>query len=509
MNNPQVHLWSILIVAGVLVSFILAGLRVKARETSDYGFGGRYIGRIGGGAAIASNWMSAASFLGMAGLLYLQGYFALAYVIGWTGGYVLLLVLMAGQIRRFGKYTAPDFVGARYASPTARLLSAIISIAISVIYCTAQFKGIGMVFGWLFGIDYARGVILGGAAVISYVVICGMLGVARNQQMQYFVIIVSFIAPLMYLSSKLGYFWLLPQFGYGVAMTELAKEFHIDFAAPFAGGSLFQWTALCFTLMVGTAGLPHVLSRFYIVPNIRDARWSVVWGLFFIALIYWSAPAYAVFGRLFEARAGSIPDPAAARGMADIVVLKTALMGELPPWLIGILVAGAISAAFSTVAGLLITGAASLSHDIYYRLINPQASESRKMAIAKGGTLVLALLVLVVALKPPGLIAEITAVAFALAGNTIFPVFLLGIWWGRTNRQGAIAGMITGILITFAPFLCGGFAPVVADLFPPTSSALLGAPLVVMIIILVSLATPPPPEEMRRFLAEEVHGHLD
>jgi cation/acetate symporter len=509
MNNPQIHLWSILIVAGVLLSFIVSGLRAKARETSDYGFGGRYTGRVGGGAAIASNWMSAASFLGLSGLLYLQGYFALAYVIGWTGGYVLLLVLMAGQIRRFGKYTAPDFVGARYESPIARLISALISIAISVIYCTAQFKGIGMVFSWLFGIGYARGVVLGAVAVVSYVIICGMLGVTRSQQMHYFVIIVSFIAPLMFLSYRLGYFWPLPQFGYGSAMAELAREFNFNFAAPFAGGSLFRWTALCFTLMVGTAGLPHVLSRFYIVPNIRDARWSLVWGLFFIALIYWSAPAYAVFGRLFEARSGAMLDPATARKMADVIVLKTALMGDLPPWLIGILVAGAISAAFSTVAGLLITGAASLSHDIYYRLINPRASESSKMAIAKGSILILAVLVLIFAMHPPGLIAEITAVAFALAGNTIFPVFLLGIWWGRANRYGAIAGMLTGIVVTFASPLFGGIAPFIADLFPMTSSALIGAPLVIVVAVLVSLATPPPPEEMRSFLAKEVHGHLD
>ncbi|KAF0220397.1 MAG: cation/acetate [Geobacteraceae bacterium] len=509
MSNDMVNPWPLIIVAGVLALFILAGLRSKSRDMFDYGVAGRYTGRIGGGAAIASNWMSAASFLGMAGLLYLQGYFALAYVIGWTGGYVLLLVLMAGQIRRFGKYTAPDFVGARYASPTAGLISAVISITISIIYCVAQFKGIGMVFGWLFGIEYSRGVVLGGAVVISYVAICGVLGVARNQQMQYFVIIVSYILPLMFLAHNLGCFWLIPQFGYGTAMKELAQEFNFNFAAPFAGTTLFQWAALCFTLMVGTAGLPHVMSRFYTQPNIRDARWSVVWGLFFIALIYWSAPAYAVFARLLEARGGVIPEPAAARKMADIMVLKAAVMGGLPSWLTGILAAGAVTAAFSTVTGLLMTGASSMSHDIYYRLINPQASEERKMFIAKSSTLVLAALVLLIALKPPGLIAEITAVAFALAGNTIFPVFLLGIWWGRTNRYGAIAGMLSGIVITFATPLFGGYIPIVAVIFPVTSSALCGAPLVIAVMVLVSLFTPPPPEEMRRFLAEEVHGHLD
>jgi cation/acetate symporter len=313
----------------------------------------------------------------------------------------------------------------------------------------------------------------------------------------------------MFITYKLGYFWLLPQFGYGEAVQDLTREFQINFASPFASGSLFQWCALCFTLMVGTAGLPHVLSRFYVVPNIRDARWSLVWGLFFIALIYWSAPAYAVFARLYEARSGTIPDPVAARKMADIVVLKAAVMGGLPVWLVGMLAAGAVSAAFFTVAGLLMTGAASFSHDIYYRLINPRASEARKMAIAKGSTLALAGIVFLLAVKPPGLIAEITAVAFALAGNTIFPVFLLGIWWGRTNRQGAIAGMLAGIVVTFAEPLFGEFIPGVSALFPLTSSALCGAPLVVAIMIAVSLLTPPPPEEMRRFLAEQVHGHLD
>ncbi len=510
MNNSAPNFWPLVMVAGVITSLILVGLHNKAKENSEYGFGGRYTGRIGGGAAIASNWMSAASFLGMAGLLYLQGYFALAYVIGWTGGYVLLLVLLAGQIRRYGKHTAPDFVGDRYGSPLARLISAVISITISIIYCVAQFKGIGMVFAWLFNTDYTRGVMLGALAVISFVVVCGMLGVTRNQQMQYFIIIVTFIVPLMALAYKLGYFWLLPQFGYGTAMKELATEFKIDFAQPFAGqGGLFQWVALCFTLMVGTAGLPHVLSRFYTVPNVRDARWSVVWGLFFIALIYWSAPAYAVFAKLMEARSGVILSPDAARMMADIVVLRAVTEAGLPSWLVGMAAAGGISAAFSTVTGLLMNGASSMSHDIYYRLINPKASESSKMFIAKGSVLVLAGLVLLIALKPPGLIAEITAVAFALAGNTIFPVFLLGIWWGRANRFGAIAGMLTGIVITFAAPLAGNWLPVLKTIFPLTASALCGAPIVIAVIITVSLLTPSPSDSVRRYLAEEVHGHLD
>lgn len=501
--------WSVLVVFCVLISFIVAGLRQKSRESQEYGFGGRYTGRIGGGMAIASNWMSAASIMGLAGVIYLQGYQGLAYVIGWTGGYVLLLVLLASQIRRFGKFTTPEFVGERYDSRGARAIAAMISVAISIIYCVAQFKGIGLIFSFMFDTGYREGVIYGALAVVSYLVVSGMLSLPRNQQMQYLVISVAFIVPLMWLARKLGYFWLLPQFGYGRALTDLSREFAVDFTLPFAGGTLFQWCALCFTLMVGTAGLPHVLSRFYTVPNVRDARWSVVWGLFFIALIYWSAPAFAVFGRLLEARGGAVPDPLAARDMADVIMLKTALLAGLPGWLVGVLAAGALSAAFFTVAGLLMTGAASISHDLYYSIVNTRASESARMKVAKGGTLVLAAVVLLISLDPPGLIAEITAVAFALAGNTIFPLFLLGIWWGRANRHGAIAGMLTGIVCTVAQPLLGGVFPQVAALFPITASALVGAPLVVCVMIAVSLATPAPAEGMRRFLEQEVHGHLD
>jgi cation/acetate symporter len=497
-----------LVVFGVLILFVVAGLLYKTREGSEYGLSGRYTGRIGGGAAIASNWMSAASFLGIAGLVYLYGYSALAYVIGWTGGYVLLLVLLAGQLRRFGKYTAPDFIGERYESSTARLISALISITITFIYSVAQFKGIGMVFAWLLGISYRRGVVIGAVILMAYFVLSGVMGVAKSQKLQYFVLIVTFILPLMMLAYRLGYFWIIPQFGYGKGITDLSTEFGINMTSSFSHFGLFQWTALCFTLMFGTAGLPHVLSRFYTVSNVRDARWSVVWGLFFIALIYWSAPAYAVFGKLLEARSGIILPPGASAKMADIIVLRTAVMGGLPSWLVGMLAAGAVSAAFFAVAGLLMTGAASISYDIYFRIINPQASELQKMSIAKGSTLVLAFLVLLGALNPPGLIAEIAAVAFALAGNTIFPAFLLGIWWSGTSRHGVISGMLTGLLITFSQPLFGTLVPMVNTLFPLTASALCGAPVVIIVMITVSRFTRPPSEEIRRFLAEEVHGEF-
>ncbi|OHB31455.1 MAG: cation acetate symporter [Desulfuromonadaceae bacterium GWC2_58_13] len=494
-----------LLLAGTLGLSLLVGMISRTQKGQYYLVSGRSIGRMGIGAAIASNWMSAASFLGIAGIFYLQGYMAFAYVVGWTGGYVLLLILMASQLRRFGKFTAPEFVDARYDSPVARCVSAVITILITLIYCVAQYKGIALVFSWIFGLDYTSSLFLGTLVVIGYLVLSGTLGASRNQQFQYGILILSFIVPLMVIAKQLGYFWVFPQLGYGRALCDLVHVSNGLSLAPWSSGSSYQWIALCFTLMVGTAGLPHVLSRFYTVSNLRDARWSVVWGIFFIGLLYWSAPVYATLARISEGANGPALDPEAARALADIIVIKAGEWAGLPFWLTGIISAGAIMAAFSTVTGLLLTGASAFSYDIYYRLINPAASDKKRVAVAKGATLVLAILVVALAINPPWLIAQITAVAFALAGNTLFPVFLLGIWWDRTNKYGAIAGMTTGLAVTFCALLLGPSVPLIATLLPATSSALLGAPLVILVMILVSLLTPPPPERIRRFLAEEVH----
>ena len=503
MDASAVQILPLAIVASLFAVLIISGLRTRTQQATDYGFSGGYTGRVGIGAAIASNWMSAASFMGLAGMFYLKGYYAMAFVVGWTGGYVLLLVLMASQIRRFGKFTASDFVGFRYESANARTLVSCISILIAVIYSVAQFRGIALLASWLFGIDYTPAVIIGASMVVLLVVVSGTMGVARNQKLQYFVLIVAFILPLMLLTRKLGYFWILPQFGYGAAISDLQQHFDFAWSEPFSTVSLFHWLALCFTLMFGTAGLPHVLSRFYIVPGIRDARWGVVWGLFFIALIYWSAPAYGVLGRLFEARNG-LPF-AANPSTADTVILTAVTNAGLPVWVVGLLVAGGMSAAFSAAAGLMLTGAASFSYDIFPRLIKPNASEGDKVYAAKAFFLLLAGIVLLLTLRPWGMIAEIAAMAFALAGNTIFPAFLLGIWWGRANAAGAIAGMLAGVLITFLPIIAGTTLPYISYLLPVTSSAFIGAPLVILIMMVVSLMTPPPSEEMRTFLARNVH----
>ena len=504
MAYGMIQFVPLIIVAAMFALFAYFGFRSSPGQASAYGFNGNYTGRIGIGAGIASNWMSAASFLGLAGVFYLKGYFAMAYVVGWTGGYVLLLVLMATQIRRFGKFSTPDFVGFRYESDAARTLAALISIIISIIYCVAQFRGIALLVSWLFGIGYIPAVILGTLLFVSHVTVSGALGISRHQKLQYFVLIITFILPLMLLTRKLGYFWILPQFGYGAAIGELQQQFNFNWSEPFGSTTLYEWLALCFTLMFGTAGLPHVLSRFYMVPGMRDARWGVVWGLFFIALIYWSAPAYGVLARLFEARNGLALNTTGADA-ADMIVLSAAGLGGLPLWAVGVLAAGGMSAAFSASAGLLITGSASFSYDIYPRLIRPGASEHDKVFAAKGGFLVLAVVVMALTFQPWGMIAEIAAFAFALAGNTIFPAFLLGIWWPRANAAGVISGMLAGLVITFVPLFIGDSLPVFSQLFPFTSSAFIGAPLVIIVMVCASLLTEPPSAAIRLFISREVH----
>ena len=494
-----------IILAIILIAFVGIGMGHKAKDQDDYWAAGRGIGRVGAGAAIASNWMSAASFLGMAGLLYMKGYFALGYVLGWTGGYVMLLVLMAGQIRRFGKYTAADFIGDRYESNGARVIAALTAIIISLTYAIAQYKGIALMFSWVFGFNYATSVFVGTGVVLVYIIISGMLGATKNMQFQYAVIITAFIFPLIFIAKKLGYFYLIPEIGYGSAVYDLGAKYGQNYSAPWGITDTYHWIALCFTLMVGTAGLPHVLSRFYVVPNTRDARWSVVWGLFFIGLLYWSSPAYAAFARVMAAKAGMVPQ----KKLADAIVVLAAERAGLPQWFCGYLAAGAISAAFSTVSGLLLAAGSAASHDIYYRVINPDASEGSRMMVSKLGVFILGLIVIAFALKPFALIAQIVAMAFAIAGNTIFPTFLLGVWWSRSNKYGAIAGMLVGLVLTAFFFFWGkgaGKGTALSSLIPFTSSSLILMPTALIVNIVVSMATPPPSVEIRKFLCEQVHG---
>jgi cation/acetate symporter len=516
----------------ILVLFVLVGIVFRARDTTDFYAAGRGISRVGSGMAIASNWMSAASFLGMAALMYGAGYHGLSYVVGWTGGYVLLLILMAGQIRKYGKYTAADFIGDRYYSQSLRAVGAIIAILISISYCVGQFGGIGLMFKWILGIDYTLAVIIGGTVVLAYTLISGMLGVTKNMQIQYIIIIISFLVPLFILSFKFDYFWILPQIGYGSLVsdaitgiplsesTQLMNAFGHEFAVvpvpefampwdPATGQTFFQWLAIAFSLMIGTAGLPHVIQRFYVVPKAVDARWSVVWGLFFICILYWSAPAYAAFGKVLST------NPEVGKLAKDAIVVYTAQLGNVHPLIVGLLAAGGVSAAFSTVSGLLVAGASAFSHDLYVKVINPEASPKRQLLFARLGTVLMAIIVTVIALAKLALIGQLVAVAFSLAGCTIFPLFLLGIWWSGSNKQGAIAGLIAGGLVSVIAL--GYFIAGKTGLVLPWHDfvdywlgawyfAWIGAPLAILANIIVSNFTKETPIEIRKFLVENVHS---
>jgi cation/acetate symporter len=521
-----------IILITILVLFVLVGLVFRAKDTTDFYAAGRGISKVGSGMAIASNWMSAASFLGMAALMYGSGYHGLAYVVGWTGGYVLLLILMAGQIRRYGKYTAADFIGDRYYSKALRAVGAVIAILISISYCVGQFGGIGLMFKWVMGIDYSWAVIIGGLVVLTYTLISGMLGVTKNMQIQYVIIIISFLIPLFILTAKFDYFWLLPQIGYGSVVSDVIQGLPIhetkelvnslghdyaivpspEFAMPWdppTGKTFFQWIAIAFSLMIGTAGLPHVIQRFYVVPKARDARWSVVWGLFFICILYWSAPAYAAFGKILSAH------PEVGTLAKDAIVVYTAQLGNIHPLIVGFLAAGGVSAAFSTVSGLLVAGSSAFAHDLYVKVINPDASPTRQLLYARLGTILMAIIVTLIALKNFALIGQLVAVAFSLAGCTIFPLFLLGIWWSDSNKSGAIAGLITGGIISVVAitYFIAGKSGVVLPAHEFISYwleawyfAWIGAPLAILANIIVSKLTKETPLEIRKFLIEKVHS---
>ena len=520
------------IMIAILVLFVMVGILFRAKDTADFYAAGRSISPVGSGMAIASNWMSAASFLGMAALMYGSGYHGLAYVVGWTGGYVLLLILMAGQIRKYGKYTAADFIGDRYYSQSLRAVGAIFAILISIAYCVGQFGGIGIMFKWIMGLSYTWSVIIGGSVVLAYTLISGMLGVTKNMQIQYVIIIISFLIPLFILTYKFDYFWILPQIGYGslvsdivagipVAETQelinvLGHQFAIppspEFAMPWdpaTGMTFYQWIAIAFSLMVGTAGLPHVIQRFYVVPKARDARWSVVWGLFFICILYWSAPAYSAFGKVLSA------NPEVGQLAKDAIVVYTAQLGNIHPLIVGLLAAGAVSAAFSTVSGLLVAGASAFSNDLYVRVINPNARPKSQLLAARLGTVLMAIIVTIIALANLALIGQLVAIAFSLAGCTIFPLFLLGIWWSGSNRSGAVAGLIAGGLVSalaltyFLAQRSGIILPAneaISYWFGPWYFGIIGAPLAVIVNIIVSKITRPTPVEIRKFLIEQVHS---
>ncbi|MFC6731093.1 MULTISPECIES: cation acetate symporter [unclassified Haladaptatus] len=512
-----------IIVFLMMASFLVIGYIFKVADTEGMWVAGRGIGNIENGMAIGANWMSAASYLGLAGLVALSGFYGLAFIVGWTTGYFVLLIFLAAQMRRFGKYTAPDFVADRFNSPTARALAAFTTLLIAYVYSVGQARGMGLVGQYVFGLDIIPMIVVMMTITVGYLALSGMLGATKNMAVQYVILIIAFLAGVYVVGFTQGYSTILPQIEYGMLINDLGREF----SAPFENASYYIWIATAFSLIFGTCGLPHVLVRFYTVKSERTARWSTVWGLFFILLLYWAAPAMAAFGVDLFAQVNNIgPDAVFSGSQAmsgaegDVIVVLAAQFANLPRWFVGLVAAGAMAAAIATTAGLFITASSAVAHDIYAELINKDATQRQQVLIGRATIVVIGALVTVTAFNPPALIGELVAYAFSLAGTVLFPMFFLGLWWENTNREGALAGMTVGLLLwitsvvnsvlpAYVPFLAdiaGGsgqaLIPIYAQYVPPIGAALVGTPLVFLVTIAVSLATPEPPMEIKQMVRQ-------
>ncbi|MFP8889193.1 cation acetate symporter [Natrialbaceae archaeon A-CW2] len=506
-----------LTVALMLALFLGVGYFFRVAAVDELWVAGRSIGSIENGMAIGANWMSAASYLGVAALVATAGYFGLAYVVGWTTGYFILLIFMAAQFRRFGKYTAPDFVGDRFYSDWARGIAAFTTLAIAFTYAIGQASGMGLMAQYIFGISYEAGVILLMGVTIGYVALSGMLGTTKNMAIQYVILIIAFTLGLYATGWSQGWSTVLPYLEFGPEVAE-AASIEAQFIEPFANAGYYAWVALAFSLIVGTCGLPHVLVRFYTVDNERTARWSTVWGLFFICLLYWGTATYAAWGGLLYNRevtggGGFAGEGGMSGEEADALVVLTTQLADLPTWLVGLVAAGAVAAALATTAGLFISASSAAAHDIYTNLYKEDATQREQLIVGRSTILGIGILVTLIGLNPPALIGELVAMSFAIAGTVFFPVFFLGLWWENTTREGALAGMVTGIALSFGailndtaiPMYTGvedAVIPALATWLPGTSSALVGVPVVFVVIIVVSVFTANPPQDVKRLVRQ-------
>ena len=507
-----------LMVTAMLLLFLAIGYAFKVADTEAMWVAGRSIGNVENGMAIGANWMSAASYLGMAALIAISGFYGLAFVVGWSTGYFILLIFMAAQMRRFGKYTAPDFVGDRFNSDSARAIAAITTFLIGFVYAIGQARGMGLVGLYIFGdigipglTGYQSMVVLMMTITVGYLTLSGMLGATKNMAVQYVILIVAFLAGLYVVGYSQGYSTVLPQLEYGRLISELGTEF----SEPFEGGGYYLWVATAFSLVVGTCGLPHVLVRFYTVESERTARWSTVWGLFFILLLYLSAPAFAAFGTaLYAGEIGAVyGDPGMTSAAGDVIVVLAAQLAELPTWFVGLVAAGGIAAAIATTAGLFIAGSSAIAHDIYVNIVNEDATQRQQVLVGRLSIVALGLVTTLAALDPAAPIAALVSYAFSLAGAVLFPMFFLGLWWENTNRQGALAGMLTGLIIWIIPMINevlpnylggteGPFVPALAQWLPAIGSALVAVPIVFGVTIGVSVVTSEPSMRTKKMVRQ-------
>ena len=488
--------WTFLLVAASFALYIGIAVWSRAASTKDFYVAGTGVSPLANGMATAADWMSAASFISMAGLISFMGYDGSVYLMGWTGGYVLLALLLAPYLRKYGAFTVPDFVGDRYYSQTARLVAVVCAIFVSFTYVAGQMRGVGIVFSRFLEVDVEAGVYIGMAIVFFYAVLGGMKGITYTQVAQYCVLIFAYMVPAIFLSFLITG-TPVPQLGLGgvdqatgTPLLERLDGLHRELGfAPYTDGTRSTLDVLFITaaLMVGTAGLPHVIIRFYTVPRVRDARISVGWALLFISILYTTAPAVAVFARTnlltsvsgmpyaqvpewftnweatgllgFEDRNGDgilqFTGPASPIENEltvdrDIMVLANPEIAGLPDWVVGLVAAGGLAAALSTAAGLLLVVSSAMSHDLLKRALKPDVTERGELVAARVAAGAAVVVAGYLGINPPGFVAQVVAFAFGLAASSFFPVIILGIFSRRATREGAVLGMISGITFTAA-----------------------------------------------------------
>ncbi|EHQ51163.1 sodium symporter protein [Ectothiorhodospira sp. PHS-1] len=566
-----------LVVGATFVLYIGIAIWARAGSTGEFYVAGKGVNPIANGMATAADWMSAASFISMAGLIAFLGYSGSVYLMGWTGGYVLMALLLAPYLRKFGKFTVPQFVGDRFYSNGARIVAVICLLIISITYVIGQMRGVGIAFSRFLEVDILWGLIAGMSIVFVYAVLGGMKGITYTQIAQYVVLIFAYTVPAVFISIQLtGHF--LPQTGLGATLSGDDSRYLLDaldgmmvdlgFAeyTTNASFSTLNMFLLTMALMIGTAGLPHVIIRFFTVPRVRDARKSAGWALIFIALLYTTAPAvgamamYNLVNTLYPGGVGNTseamvyderPDwmrtwentgllqfedknedgriqyynqnnpPAFAvendlqgnelvRLDRDIMVLANPEIASLPNWVIALVAAGGIAAALSTAAGLLLAISSAISHDLLKGVFMPKISEKNELMAGRISMAAAILLAGYLGLNPPGFAAEVVALAFGLAASSLFPVLMLGIFYKRMNKEGAIAGMLTGLFTTLIYiFLYKGwfFIPgtnLLADNasgwilgISPQGFGTIGAVLNVTVALIVCKLTAPPPKEIQ------------
>ena len=490
----DVQTWTYLLVGLTFSLYIGIAIWSRAGSTQEFYVAGGGVSPLANGMATAADWMSAASFLSMAGIIAFSGYDGSVYLMGWTGGYVLLALLLAPYLRKFGKFTVPDFIGDRYYSKTARLVAVFCALLVSFTYVAGQMRGVGLVFSRFLEVDINTGVIIGMVIVLFYAVLGGMKGITYTQVAQYCVLIFAFMVPAIFISLQMTGNP-VPQLGMGSTLADGSGTYLLDkldglstqlgFVAYTDGSkSVTDVFAITLALMVGTAGLPHVIVRFFTVKRVRDARKSAGYALLLIAILYTAAPAVAVFaktnmidsvvGKTYEEQPAWLKNyesiglitwtdknddgvvqysPGGTNELyvdQDIMVLANPEIAGLPAWVIGLVAAGALAAALSTAAGLLLVISSSVSHDLIKKVVNPDISERGELIAARVSATVAVCIAGYFGINPPGFVAAVVALAFGLAAASFFPAIILGIFYKRMNKEGAISGMVVGIVTMLA-----------------------------------------------------------